>query len=116
MTLAPFPSEPERTYVFQYTRVQVPGTVWDFDQNGEYIDFGGPVGLIDTSFTTAVSIGGVGIVLDDASDVAQTNAKEIRGYINAAERYCGLIGKTRQTSGASIFAKDGNLFLDQFCE
>ncbi|MEL6571293.1 MAG: hypothetical protein AAFQ64_06530 [Pseudomonadota bacterium] len=114
-TLSPFPDQPERKFVFQRSWTQIPGTIWLFEPSGEYVDHGGAVGLIDSSFTSAVMIEGVGINLRDASDVRKTNAEEIRAFMLAAESFCLSTGKTRQTVGANIFAKDGNLFLEKFC-
>lgn len=93
------------------------GVVWSFERDGNYVSFGGPIGLIyKNSRETAVSVTGVVLELSSVSDVVSSDPEQIKDLLDAADRYCvdeGFI--LREKSGAGIHTNDGKVFLIEYC-
>lgn len=101
---------------FSLASVYVSGVVWDFNQDGSFFDFGGPVGLITKERLDVLSADGTGIELRDSSDVKNVEPERIRSLISQAEDYCAFSGLRRLRSGASIYTNGDTLNLVDFCE
>lgn len=115
--LAPFADRPDETFAFRYTIQTITGTVWTFDNNGNFTDFGGPVGLIhEDTRAAAITISGTKIDLSSGNDVRDQNPNDIKALIDAAKTYCTSAGYTLYDErGTNVYTRSGYLHLVEFC-
>ena len=122
--IAPFSDRPNEIYQFSFEGVVLPvgeaGTVWMCEPNGEYVDFGGPVGTFDQigehgRIGVGVVIRGMDLDLQSTNDVAEANPREIEALFNAAEQVCNFRGYDRDDSGFGVNTQDGVVNLIGIC-
>lgn len=105
------------THRFQFETVNVTGPVWSFERSGQFLEYGGPVGLIHHNEShDVIAITGVHINLQSAADVAQVSAPQIRDLISDAEVFCEQAGhRPTHADVVGLHSQQRQLYLIGSC-
>jgi hypothetical protein len=110
----PFADHPEDVYFFRHDTVVVRGVIWLFEEDGDPVIHGGPVGIIQNSYTYVVEVTPKVFDFPRLGDDSVTGVDPIRvaELIAAANAFCEETGYSRLGTGANIHTtEDSNLLV-----
>ena len=114
LLIVPDPDLPDEVYTVSYGRINVSGIAWTFEDDGNYVNFGGPFGGRVDGMEIAVSVEGVELNLETVRDVLDADKRLVERIIWAADQYCVANGLVK--SGSVHINTDGRkVHLVQFC-
>lgn len=115
LLIVPDPDFPDEAYTVSYGRISVSGLVWSFEDDGNYVNFGGPIGVRIEGTEVAVSVESAELNLATVRDVLDADKRLVERIIGAADQYCTANGLVKSGS-VNINTDSRQVNLIQFCE
>ncbi len=106
-----------QAYRFRFLTVNVTGPVWSFERSGQFLNYGGPVGLIHHNEKhDVIAVDGVRMNLRSAADVEQLPVLKIGELISDAESFCEKTGRTlTHAEVVGLYSHLGQLYITGAC-